>query len=437
MRSNCREAWNQMGRKTAVISVCLFAAALTIGFLFRALLVGEERTDGAVNHSVVEVTVYFVSDAGDSYFLQPVKRRVDGGLDLVGAALRELIRGPDCEENLLPVIPPGVCITDLVTEGGVCRVSLSREYILNAPAIGACPALERLSLAAIADTLTEIEGIRAVVLSVEGLQRGLLEGRHVEDLWGYFGLPQVLARDETLIGPPGLSKKMRASVPAWKRVDKEALAAALGWGEITRGDPGIRRVALTFDAGASGLPTPAILDILKEAGVHATFFLTGQFADTYPDLVRRMAEEGHELANHSYHHPRFTEIEPGRVVEEIIRTEERIKELTGLSTRPYFRFPYGARNSGLVEQINSLGYLSVYWTVDTLDWMDSATGETIRERVARNAVPGAIILMHCGSQQEAQALSLVIEDLRKMGLEPVTLSELLSGVLSPGEGRPR
>ncbi len=415
-------------RKSRMTLFCLavFTGALAAGFFVRLAVKEDRRSGNPSTPRTMEITIYLIADSGQRYYLQPVKRTVDAGGEPVRAALEELIKGPEEESGLLPVVPPTVRIRSLEVEGGICRLDLSKEYILDAPAIGVCAATERLSLAAIGNTLTELEGISAVVLEVEGLRRGAVDGRYVEDLWGFFGLPDRIERDVSLIGPPGLDKNMAARIPAWKRIDKRALAASLGWGEVVRGPLGVRKVALTFDAGASGLPTPAILDSLHEAGVQATFFLTGQFSDSYPDLVRRMAEEGHELANHSYTHPRFTEISAEEAEDQITRTEQRIRELTGLSTKPYFRFPYGARDSSLVRLVNSLGYLSVFWTVDSLDWEEGITPEQVRQRVVSAAVPGAIILMHCGSPQEAQILSLVIEDLRNMGYEMVTLSELLA-----------
>lgn len=183
---------------------------------------------------------------------------------------------------------------------------------------------------------------------------------------------------------------------------------------------------MTFDAGASGQPTPAILDALKAAGVHSTFFLTGQFVDTYPELVRRMAEEGHELANHSNTHPEFPKISQEAARHEIEITEEKVASLTGMTTKPYFRFPYGARTQSWVDFVNGEGYLSIFWTVDTLDWMSDATIESIRSKVLSKACPGAIVLMHCGSPQEAQALLSLLRDLKSSGYQMVTLSEVLA-----------
>lgn len=250
----------------------------------------------------------------------------------------------------------------------------------------------------------------------------LLAGCDFSTEWDEPG-PRSAPREEAEVAPePEPEPPPR---PSWRTVDRNALAASLGWGEVTSGNKAGVKIALTFDAGSGGEPVPAILDALKAAGIHSTFFLTGQFADTYPDIVKRIAGEGHELGNHSYTHPRFTTITPEEARSQVERTEARVLELTGLSTKPYFRFPYGSSNTALVKQLNDMGYLSVFWTLDTLDWEPGITPEQIIARVSR-AGPGTIVLLHCGSAQEAQALPVVIGNLRAAGYEPVTLTEALS-----------
>ncbi len=217
------------------------------------------------------------------------------------------------------------------------------------------------------------------------------------------------------------------SDPARRCADKSALAASLGWWDVTRGSTGSPpRIALTFDAGSGAGPTPAILDTLKASGLHCTFFLTGEFAQSNPELVKRMAFEGHELGNHSWSHPHFNGIAPGEAASQVSRTESLVREVTGLSTKPYFRFPYGWKSDALIRQVNGMGYLSVSWTFDSLDSLEGTSADEIRARVSRLACPGAIVLMHCGSAQEAAALPGVIEDLRAAGYRLVSLTEVLS-----------
>ena len=214
-------------------------------------------------------------------------------------------------------------------------------------------------------------------------------------------------------------------LPTWRKIDRVALVNSLGWGQISQGNTSGRQVALTFDAGSGGANTPAILDNLKAAGLHCTFFVTGQFAEANPTIMSRIAAEGHEIGNHSYSHPRFTTISAQEVSSQLARTESAVKASTRLSTKPYFRFPYGAGSDPLISQINQEGYLCVLWTVDTLDWDPATTTEAIRSRLMQRAGPGAIVLMHADSPQEAQILPAVIGDLKAAAYEIVTLSEAL------------
>ncbi len=226
--------------------------------------------------------------------------------------------------------------------------------------------------------------------------------------------------DEAVAPPPS------PALPAWRSIDRQALATNLGWWELARGNTAVPRIALTFDAGSDAGPTPAILDVLKSASLHCTFFLTGQFVESYPELVTRMVAEGHELANHSYSHPDFTTISAADTDSQLARTEARIVELTGMSSKPYFRFPYGRKSNSLIEQVNAAGYLSVSWTVDAYDWEPSRTPQAIYSRVMSGIGPGAIVLMHCASPQEVEILPTIINDLRAAGYQLVTVSEVLS-----------
>lgn len=212
---------------------------------------------------------------------------------------------------------------------------------------------------------------------------------------------------------------------ALQLLNKSSLAARLGWGQVSRGGASGKLIALTFDAGADANDTAGILDTLERNGLRCTFFLTGDFVKGSRELVTRMAGEGHELGNHSYSHPRFTSLSPAEVESQIARTEEAVRELTGLSSRPYFRFPYGAGSTELVKEINALGYIGMLWTFDSLDSM-GASAAAIRQRVSRYSCPGAIVLMHCGSVEEAKALPDVITDLEAAGYRIVTLTEVLA-----------
>ena len=211
-----------------------------------------------------------------------------------------------------------------------------------------------------------------------------------------------------------------------KPVNKTELAASLGWGEVSSGNTSKKQIALTFDGAAGATSTTAFLDVLKDADLHCTFFLAGQFADSYPDIAKRIVAEGHELGNHSDAHRYFTRLKANQVQAQVQGAEDKIQKLTGVSTKPYFRFPYGSRNEQLIKQVNDLGYISVYWTYDTQDWQKNASSEMLHSRVMSNASPGAIILMHCDSPHEPEALPGIIKDLQAAGYKLVTLTEVLT-----------
>jgi peptidoglycan/xylan/chitin deacetylase (PgdA/CDA1 family) len=202
--------------------------------------------------------------------------------------------------------------------------------------------------------------------------------------------------------------------------------AAVSTLEIVRGPATSKRVALTFDAGSSAAPTPAILAALRSEGLHCTFFLTGRWTETNPGVVRRIVEEGHEIANHTYSHPDLTRVPDERVLSELERTEAEVQRVAGKSTKPYFRPPYGARNARVLRLAAAHGYRCVYWTTDCWDSVKKGIRpEEIQERVLRKARSGSIVLMHCGSQATADALPGLLRSLKARGYEVVTVSKLL------------
>lgn len=214
--------------------------------------------------------------------------------------------------------------------------------------------------------------------------------------------------------------------PRWRTVERIALANARGWGEVTNGKPERKCLCLTFDTSNSGDIAVSISNILEANSVSATFFVTGDFPGKYPNAVRTIAEKGYEIGNHSMTHRQFTKISASRVSWELSSTDEAVKQATGISTKPYFRFPYGDRNSSLVALVNSLGYLSVYWTVDPQDWRAGRTPAKIASHVLSRATDGAIVLMH-DTPATVNALQTIVDGLKARGFEIVTLTELLLG----------
>jgi peptidoglycan/xylan/chitin deacetylase (PgdA/CDA1 family) len=213
--------------------------------------------------------------------------------------------------------------------------------------------------------------------------------------------------------------------PEWQSVDRIELAQSLGWREISTCNTSSRCVALTFDVDGEPTTAAVILDILRAYNVQCTFFVPGGFADSCPSLVKRMADEGHEVASHSYSHPDFASISAERRYSEITMADTAISRITGYSPKPYFRFPYGSRNSAILSQLNSLGYLSVYWDIDPSDYT-GISADALYTRVMSQIHPGAIVIMHTFyASQKANGLPAIIQSLRAMGYEPVTITEAL------------
>nr|WP_251126187.1 MULTISPECIES: LysM peptidoglycan-binding domain-containing protein [unclassified Exiguobacterium] len=187
-------------------------------------------------------------------------------------------------------------------------------------------------------------------------------------------------------------------------------------------------VALTFDDGADGANTNKILDILAKNNVKATFFLTGSGANNHPQYIKNIAAKGHQLGNHSYTHPDFTKLTATQMKSELDRTEALIKSLTGKTTKPLFRAPFGAVNSAVLNGVGAAGYgYTIQWNIDTIDWK-GLTASQINTKVQTNIKPGSIVLMHTGAGAPGTPLALptMISQLKAKGYKFVTVSQLLA-----------
>lgn len=193
-------------------------------------------------------------------------------------------------------------------------------------------------------------------------------------------------------------------------------------------------VALTFDAGANGDAVRPILGTLTAENARATFFLTGSFVKTYPKKSTRIARL-HLVGNHTMTHPDLTTLSDLRVIRQVRRAERVIRDTTGEDPRRFFRFPYGAGDARTIALVNDLCYVPFRWTVDTLGWQGSSGGMTVKkvvDRVMAAARPGAIVLMHAGSNPDdgstldADALPELIRKLREQGYSLVRLSRVMS-----------
>ncbi len=187
-----------------------------------------------------------------------------------------------------------------------------------------------------------------------------------------------------------------------------------------------QKIALTFDDGPHKRYTAEILDILREYGIPATFFVVGSNVVENPELVCRALREGHEIGNHTYTHPHLTNLKAEELFQEMVATEELLLSLAEYRTK-LFRPPEGYYSQTVSATMEQLNYIPVLWTVDTVDWR-SPPAKDIASTVLQNTRAGVIILCHdyvSGKSNTPAALRLFIPELLKQGYRFVTVSELL------------
>ncbi len=199
--------------------------------------------------------------------------------------------------------------------------------------------------------------------------------------------------------------------------------AAAAEGRVAGGERSANKyVALTFDDGPTGALTAQLLDGLRERYVSATFFLCGYRAEEYPALVRRMAEEGHELAIHGWRHAYLHTMAQAEIREELKGTGELIAGLTGVRPK-LFRPPGGLCSETVMEEAAQEGLAAILWSVDPEDWSTHDAGAVVR-RVQKKARDGDILLMHDLSPSSVTAALRLIDQMTAQGYQFCTVSEL-------------
>ena len=181
---------------------------------------------------------------------------------------------------------------------------------------------------------------------------------------------------------------------------------------------------LTFDCGWENGLTDKVLDTLKEKSVPAAFFCTLDHIKSSPELIARMINEGHIVGNHSAKHPNFAEIDRQRMADEILECDNYLRTNFGY-TSPFFRFPEGCYTESALELVGSMCYTSVFWSCAYADWDVNATkgGDHAFSTVTARLHPGAIILLHSVSPDNAEALGRIIDFARENGYEFKALSD--------------
>lgn len=198
------------------------------------------------------------------------------------------------------------------------------------------------------------------------------------------------------------------------------------YGGFYKGDSKKKTLYLTFDNGYENGYTEKILDVLKKEKVPATFFVTGHYLQTAPDLVKRMVKEGHIVGNHSWYHPDLTTNSDADIRQELDTVRDRTKELTGQKEMKYVRPPRGILSERTLKVAKDLGYTHVMWSLAFVDWnVNQQKGwEYSYSSIMKQVHPGAVMLLHTVSKDNADALDKVIKDLRKKGYQFKSLDDL-------------
>lgn len=196
--------------------------------------------------------------------------------------------------------------------------------------------------------------------------------------------------------------------------------------EISRIDLPEKTLVFSFDAGSGDISAAKILDVLGKHKVKGTFFMTGKFAEEHPDLVRDIVRRGHEIFNHTYSHPRMTELSSEEIGAELEKMDAILRNIAKISARPYFRPPFGDRDDRVLESAYANGYQSVYWSVDAGDWEIGATNESVKNKIYGNALPGTIFLMHVGDAVTGDILDEVFTKFEREGYRLLSLGQAVT-----------
>lgn len=185
-----------------------------------------------------------------------------------------------------------------------------------------------------------------------------------------------------------------------------------------------KKIALTIDAAWENDKTDFILETLDKYEIKATFFLCGVWVKAYPEHVKAIAEKGHEIGNHSLTHPHMNKLSASQIQQEISELDDQIETLTGKRCTK-FRAPYGEYNDTVIKAVRDIGYEPIQWDVDSIDWKQERSAQTILDTVLPRLAPGCIVLCHNNGYKIKEYLPVLIERAMAEGYEFVTIDELL------------
>lgn len=185
-----------------------------------------------------------------------------------------------------------------------------------------------------------------------------------------------------------------------------------------------KQVAISFDAAWGNDDTEQLIKILKEYDVPATFFVVGAWVDKYPESVKALSDAGHQIQNHSNTHPHMTQLSKTQIIDELESCNKKIADITG-KTPTLLRAPYGDYDNVVLETTKELKMDTIQWDVDSLDWKDNATPDSICKRVTSKVKNGSIVLFHNDADHTPAALPNILKCLKDEGYEFVFISDLI------------
>ena len=237
-------------------------------------------------------------------------------------------------------------------------------------------------------------------------------------------LPGLFAAGKAIeTGSWGLSFRTEGKEPVGN-ASKQALAQ---YDAVYVGNGTEKVLYLTFDAGFENGYTARVLDVLKAHNAPACFFIVGNYLETAPDLVRRMANEGHIVGNHTYHHYDMSKIaDPASFRKELTDVETLYEQTTGMAMKRYYRPPQGIYSEENLKMAKELGYRTVFWSLAYVDWYqdDQPTREQAFSKLVPRIHPGAVVLLHSTSSTNAEILDELLTKWEALGYRFASLDEL-------------
>ncbi len=185
-----------------------------------------------------------------------------------------------------------------------------------------------------------------------------------------------------------------------------------------------KQIAISFDAAWGNDDTEQLINILKEYNVPATFFVVGAWVDKYPESVKQLSDAGHQIQNHSNTHPHMPQLSKTQMIDEIESCNKKIEAITG-KCPTLLRAPYGDYDNIVIETLTELDMYTIQWDVDSLDWKENATPESICERVTKKVKNGSIVLFHNDADHTPAALPNILKCLKEEGYEFVFIEDLI------------